>query len=109
MIKAFNNIYFTDLDEGGKPSDADDRIALPVAGDDEQAKRVVTQLIDELGFDAVDAGSLADSWRQQPGTPVYTANKDVAGVREALDAAPRERPEDFSATEDSPGDFESPQ
>ena len=109
VTKAFNNIYFTSLDEGGKPAGADDRIALPVSGDDEQRKGVVIELIDELGFDAVDAGSLEDSWRQQPGTPVYTTDNDVAGVREALEAAPRERPEEFSATADSPGSFDSPE
>lgn len=108
VVKAFNNIYFTSLDEGGKPSDAEDRIALPVAGDDEAAKDVVIALIDALGFDTVDVGSLEDSWRQQPGTPVYTADDDSAGVREALDAAQRERPQEFSATPDSPGSFDSP-
>ncbi|UJA20965.1 NAD(P)-binding domain-containing protein [Thermoleophilia bacterium SCSIO 60948] len=108
VIKAFNNIYFSSLDAGGKPAGAEDRIALPVSGDDEGQKGVVIGLIDDLGFDAVDVGSLEDSWRQQPGTPVYTADGDAAEVREALDAASRERPEEFTATSDSPGSFNSP-
>src|SRR5262245_22785880 len=72
VIKAFNNIYARHLLERGRPRGSPGRIALPVAGDDAKAKAVVLQLVDELGFDAVDAGGLDDSWRQQPGTPVYT-------------------------------------
>ena len=108
VIKAFNNIYFESLRDEGQSADADDRIALPVAGDDEEAKAVVFDLIDELGFDPVDAGGLDESWRQQPGTPVYTADLDADGVREALAEASPERPEDFTATDDSPGTFTDP-
>ena len=108
VIKAFNNIYFESLRDEGQSADADDRIALPVAGDDEEAKAVVFDLIDELGFDPVDAGGLDESWRQQPGTPVYTADLDADGVREALVEASPERPEDFTATDDSPGTFTDP-
>ncbi len=88
VVKAFNNIYAQHLLEGGKPAGAPERVALPVAGDDEAAKRTVMSLVDALGFDPVDAGSLDDSWRQQPGTPVYTTDHDAQGVRQALaDAA----------------------
>lgn len=97
VIKAFNNIRANDLMNAGKPAGAPDRIALPVAGDDDAAKGVVMRLIDELGFDAVDAGGLDDSWRQQPGTPVYIANLDAAGVRRALAEASPERPAGFRA------------
>jgi predicted dinucleotide-binding enzyme len=83
--------------ENGKPAGAPGRIALPVAGDDARAKQVVIGLVDELGFDGVDAGPLADSWRQQPGTPVYTADLDAEGVRRALEQASRERPRQFRA------------
>jgi predicted dinucleotide-binding enzyme len=100
VIKAFNNIYARDLMEAGKPAGAPGRIALPVAGDDDEAKRLVMRLIDELGFDAVDAGSLDDSWRQQPGTPVYTTNLDAAGVRRALAEASPARPMEFRAAAD---------
>jgi predicted dinucleotide-binding enzyme len=97
VIKAFNNIYARDLLEAGKPAGAPGRIALPVAGDDDAAKGLVLRLIDELGFDAVDAGGLDESWRQQPGTPVYATNLDAAGVRRALSEASPERPAEFRA------------
>lgn len=91
VVKAFNNIYAQHLLEGGKPAGAPGRIALPVAGDDEAAKRTVMSLVDALGFDPVDAGSLDDSWRQQPGTPVYTTDHDAQGVRQALADAEQPR------------------
>ena len=97
VIKAFNNIYARHLLELGKPAGSPDRIALPVAGDDEAAKVTVMRLVDEIGFDPVDAGSLADSWRQQPGTPVYAADYDADGVRRALAQASPERPAEFKA------------
>lgn len=95
VIKAFNNIRAQHLMEKGRPAGASGRIALPVAGDDERAKRVVMQLVEQLGFDAVDAGSLDESWRQQPGTPVYIADLDANGVRKALQEAKRERRPEF--------------
>jgi 8-hydroxy-5-deazaflavin:NADPH oxidoreductase len=97
VIKAFNGIYARHLLELGQPAGTPGRIALPVAGDDKAAKEVVMRLIDELGFDSVDAGSLADSWRQQPGTPVYGADLDAEGVRSALAEANVERPAEFRA------------
>ncbi len=97
VVKAFNNIYAKHLLERGRPRGAPARIALPIAGDDAKAKAVVSQLLDELGFDAVDAGPLADSWRQQPGTPVYGTDFDVAGVKRALADASPERPPEFHA------------
>ena len=108
VIKAFNNIYAKHLLELGKPRGTPGRIALPLAGDDDKAKAVVMQLIDELGFDAVDAGSLDESWRQQPGTPVYTKDLDAEGVRRALAAAKRERTPEWRATAKSPGSFTAP-
>jgi predicted dinucleotide-binding enzyme len=108
VIKAFNNIYAKHLLELGRPAGSPGRIALPVAGDDAKAKGVVLRLIDELGFDAVDAGGLDDSWRQQPGTPVYTADLDREGVRRALDAASPTRTPDWRATPKSPGTFTDP-
>jgi predicted dinucleotide-binding enzyme len=62
----------------------------------------------ELGFDAIDAGGLDDSWRQQPGTPVYTTDLNAEGVRKALSAAHRERTRDWTATLKSPGNFATP-
>lgn len=97
VIKVFNNIYAQHLLENGKPHGAAGRIALPVAGDDASAKKQVMALVDQLGFDPVDAGSLAESWRQQPGTPVYCGDFDAAGVRKALAEASPERTEAFKA------------
>ena len=91
VVKAFNNIYAAHLLTSGKPANTAGRIALPVAGDDERAKSVVLGLIDELGFDGVDAGGLDESWRQQPGTPVYGTDLDANGVRQALVNANKER------------------
>ncbi len=97
VVKAFNNIYAQHLMERGKPKGAADRIALPVAGDDQNAKHVVMQLVDALGFDPIDAGGLDESWRQQPGTPVCGTDHDADGVRTALKQASKERPKEFSA------------
>jgi 8-hydroxy-5-deazaflavin:NADPH oxidoreductase len=97
VIKAFNNIYAAHLQDNGKPKGTPGRIALPVAGDDARSKQIVMKLIDEIGFDAVDAGAVNESWRQQPGSPVYGKDFDVAGVRRALGEASKERPADFRA------------
>jgi predicted dinucleotide-binding enzyme len=92
VVKVFNNIYAQHLLDRGVPAGTAGRIALPVAGDVQLAKEKVIQLVDELGFDPVDAGRLDESWRQQPGTPVSGTDLDVEGVREGLAAASRVRP-----------------
>lgn len=97
VVKAFNNIYARHLLERGKPKGAPGRIALPVAGDDKRAKDVVIRLLDELGFDGVDSGSLDESWRQQPATPVYGTDFNAEGVRQGLAEAKRERTPAFRA------------
>jgi predicted dinucleotide-binding enzyme len=84
VIKAFNNLLAYSLEHGGKSEGAKDRIAMAVSGDDQQAKDIVSTLINDAGFDAVDAGTLADSWRHQPGTPAYCTDLGVADLREAL-------------------------
>ena len=84
VIKGFNNMLSQVLATEGKPAGAADRIAIPVAGDDEKAKGIALALVDIAGFDGVDAGTLDTSWRQQPGTPVYCTDYDVEGVRAAL-------------------------
>jgi len=71
VVKVFNNIFFRHLGALARPAGADDRTALPIAGDDAAAKAATTAFLDSIGYDAVDGGSLADSWRQEPGTPVY--------------------------------------
>ena len=108
MIKAFNNIYAQHLLELGRPAGAPGRIALPVAGDDAAAKAIVLKLVNELGFDGVDAGGLEESWRQQPGTPVYTNDFDVEGVRRALSEANKDRTSEWRGTANSPGTFTAP-
>ncbi|WP_210493719.1 NAD(P)-binding domain-containing protein [Patulibacter sp. SYSU D01012] len=97
VIKAFNNIYAAHIRTHGRPAGDPERIALPVAGDDGAAKAKVLQLVDDLGFDPVDAGGLDESWRQQPGTPVYGTDLGADALREALAAASPDRPADFSA------------
>ncbi|WP_344385496.1 NADPH-dependent F420 reductase [Asanoa iriomotensis] len=86
VVKAFNNISAQHLGRYGKPKGDHNRIALPVAGDDADAKQVVEGLVDELGFDPVDAGTLDASWRQQPGTPVHLTDLDATGLRQHLTA-----------------------
>ncbi|MBO0694485.1 MAG: NAD(P)-binding domain-containing protein [Verrucomicrobia bacterium] len=108
VVKAFNNIYAEHLYKLGRPPGTPGRIALPVAGDDAAAKKVVLQLIDELGFDGVDAGGLDESWRQQPDTPVYATDLDTSGVQHALAKASKERKPEWRATPSSPGTFEAP-
>ena len=100
VVKVFNNIFFRHLASLPRPSGAPDRSALPIAGDDAAAKEAVTAYLDSIGYDAVDAGTLADSWRQEPGTPVYGAPygpfssetghpAGAAAIRTALAAARR--------------------
>jgi 8-hydroxy-5-deazaflavin:NADPH oxidoreductase len=91
VVKAFNNIGFQSLLEKGQPRGAPGRIALPVAGDPPEAREKVMRLVDELGFDPVDAGSLEESWRQQPGTPCYAADLAAPRLKEALAATDRSR------------------
>ncbi len=108
VVKAFNNIYFRSLLEKGQSAGTPGRVALPVAGDRARDKQMVLDLLEELGFDGVDAGGLDDSWRQQPGTPVYVADHDADGVRGALAEASPERPAEFRGTDRSPGTFTEP-
>jgi predicted dinucleotide-binding enzyme len=94
VIKVFNNIYAKHLLEFGKPPGTAARIALPVSGDDPTAKKLVMELVNDMGFDPVDVGGLDESWRHQPGTPVYAKDFDAAGVKRALaEASPQRKPE----------------
>lgn len=87
VIKAFNNILAYSLAELGRPAGSSGRLAIAVAGDSPQAKALACRLVDEVGFDAVDAGSLEESWRQQPSTPAYCCDFDAEQTRSALLAA----------------------
>ncbi|MEZ0165801.1 NADPH-dependent F420 reductase [Kineococcus sp. LSe6-4] len=96
-VKAFNGITAEHLLTAGRQDGDLERRALPIAGDDAGAKDVVSGLVREMGFDVVDAGPLAESWRQQPGTPVYGAEAGVEGITQALADAPSQRPAQFRA------------
>jgi predicted dinucleotide-binding enzyme len=84
VLKVFNNILAPHLAKPGQPAGTPGRVALPVAGDDAAAKQKVMALVEELGYDAVDAGSLPESWRQQPGTPLYCTDLPADDLRQHL-------------------------
>jgi len=87
LVKVFNNILEYTLKHHGKTAGAEGRIAISIAGDNEEHKKLVTQLVDLTGFDTVDGGSLAESWRQQPGTPAYCTELTKAELKHALATA----------------------
>ena len=100
VVKVFNNIFYAHLLSLSRPAGSEDRSYLPISGDDADAKTAVTKFLDSIGYGAVDGGSLADSWRQEPGTPVYGppygefSNPDgtpagEAVIRQALERASR--------------------
>ena len=89
VVKVFNAIFAPDLTQDARPHGAPERRALPVAADDVAAKAQVIQLLDELGFDAVDAGGLDESWRFERAKPAYCVALDQAGLKAALAAAQR--------------------
>ena len=91
VVKAFNSIMARSLVACGVPAGQPHRIALPVAGDDAKAKETVIGLVEALGFDGVDAGTLAESWKFQPGTPAYCTDLDKTRLRGALEKAEREK------------------
>ena len=74
----------------GTPSGTDSRIALPVSGDDKEAKTLVSALVETSGFDSFDAGSLIDSWRQQPGSPVYCTDLTITQLKKSIGKARKE-------------------
>jgi 8-hydroxy-5-deazaflavin:NADPH oxidoreductase len=89
VVKAFNHIYARQITTDGTPSGTRNRRALAIAGDDQVAKVRVAELINEFGFDVVDAGPLAESWRIQPGTPGYVQQLNAQELTDALAAAKR--------------------
>ncbi|TGD83253.1 NADPH-dependent F420 reductase [Hymenobacter wooponensis] len=84
VLKVFNNIFAANLENNGQPAGTPGRIALTVAGDDAAAKQKAMALVEELGFDAIDGGSLHESWRQQPGSPLYCTDLPAAEVQQHL-------------------------
>ena len=101
VIKAFNNIFAASLLEKGVARGTKGRIALPVAGDPLDARAAVLRLVDDLGFDPVDAGDLANSWRQQTGTPAYCKDLEVAALRRALAEAQQSRIGEYRGKEEA--------
>lgn len=84
VVKAFNNIVAGSLAELPLPPDSPKRICLSVAGDDPRGKELVLHLMDAIGFDGIDAGPLAESWRQQPGAPAYCRDLGADELKAAL-------------------------
>ena len=85
VVKAFNTIYFVRLKDNGRPeAPLEEREVIFVSGDDEEAKGIVSGLIEDIGFAPVDAGTLAESRRQEPGSPVYNVAMNPGQAREML-------------------------
>lgn len=89
VVKAFNHIYAAQLTTDGRPKGAENRRALAIAGDDAAAKAAVTRLLDQFGFDTVDAGPLKEGWRIQRDTPGYGPRRNAEELRRDLAAAKR--------------------
>jgi len=88
IVKAFNTIYFRRLLEDSRPDlPAEQRLAIPVAGDDAAAKCTVIGLIDQIGFTGMDAGTLSETRRQQPGSPLFVAYSDSRSRQETVTAS----------------------
>ena len=89
VVKAFNHLYAAQLTTDGRPAGTPNRRALAIAGDDSAAKATVTKLLDQFGFDTVDAGPLKEGWRYQPHTPGYGPRRTAVELRQDLAAARR--------------------
>jgi 8-hydroxy-5-deazaflavin:NADPH oxidoreductase len=89
VVKVFNHIYASQITTDGRPKGAKNRRALVIAGNDRQAKATVTGLLDQFGFDTVDAGPLKEGWRIQPDTPGYGPRRTAEELRQDLAAAKR--------------------
>lgn len=89
ITKAWNAVLWGSLADKGQPAGSPGRITLPVAGDDAVAKKLAIELVNATGFDAIDAGSLQDSWRIQPGNPAFCGDLNGDQLRQALTMADR--------------------
>ena len=89
VVKAFNHIYASQLTTDGLPAGTKNRRALVIAGNDNEAKATVTRLLDQFGFDTVDAGPLSEGWRIQRDTPGYGPRRTADELRKDLAAAKR--------------------
>ena len=86
VVKVFNSILATSINNLGRPKGDINRIAIAVSGDDAKAKEIVFKLVDDLGFDPFDIGTIAQSWKQQPGTPVYCRDINLDEIKKRVDA-----------------------
>ncbi len=91
VVKGFNHITAQDITTDGAPAGSPDRRALAVAGDDEDAKRIVVSLYDQFGFDTVDVGSLDDSWRVERDQPAYVVRQNATELRANVALAERDK------------------
>ena len=90
VIKAYNSILAGSLVEAGFPNGSSSRITLPISGDNSQGKKLAATLVNDSGFDALDIGHLQDSWRQQPGSPVYCTDLNAGQLKRNLANGKRE-------------------
>lgn len=90
VIKAYNSIFYRSLMHSGLREGDSSRLALPIAGDDRKSKQIVAGLINDSGFDPYDHGSLSDSWRQEPGSPVYCTDLTLEQTKRSLTKARKE-------------------
>ncbi|MEI3802830.1 MULTISPECIES: NADPH-dependent F420 reductase [unclassified Chitinophaga] len=86
IVKVFNSIVIESLESKGQPKGAQNRIALAVSGDDTAAKEVVIKLVNEIGFDSFDIGTIAQSWKQQPGSTIYCRDITLEELKKRVDA-----------------------
>ena len=86
VVKVFNSIFATSLNDLARPKSDRNRIALAISGDDAQAKEIVFQLVDDLGFDPFDMGTIAQSWRQQPGSSIYCRDINLEELKKRVAA-----------------------
>ena len=84
VVKAFNNLLSYTLENRARPKGDLGRIAMAISGDDGKAKAIVSRLVNEIGFDTIDAGSLSESWRHQPGMPSYCTELNATELERAL-------------------------
>ena len=85
VVKVYNSILAGSLIQSGVPKDSTSRIALPISGDNIQKKQIVATLVNDSGFDSLDIGDLATSWRQQPGSPVYCTDLSLSHLKLNID------------------------
>ena len=90
VVKAYNSIFYRSLVQSGLPEGHSSRVALPIAGDDKESKQLVATLINDSGFDCYDHGTMEDSWRQQPGSPVYCTDLTLSQLTRSISKANKE-------------------